>query len=245
MKIFPERNIRYLIEFIVIISGVFLSFYLDDMRQLGEKKEYRETLIGELVITANEDLDQLNRVISKLEKVQVSIDSLLTDIEDDEINLSDEAIAANYLVITSTMNFSFYPLSGTFDQLISTGSFELIESIELRRLLMNNYTHLAQRNNANNRSLDDLWLSFIENVNPFITVIPKIDEDASYIYADQTIDAYDIDHSFYLSKAFRAYLISAKGSVSTNLDMLDLFERNYNQIISLAEEDSNRLAKEN
>ena len=82
-------------------------------------------------------------------------------------------------------------------------------------------------------------------MNPFITVIPKIDEDASYIYADQTIDAYDIDHSFYLSKAFRAYLISAKGSVSTNLDMLDLFERNYNQIISLAEEDSNRLAKEN
>ena len=236
MKIFPEKNLRYLIEFIVIISGVFLSFYLDDMRQLGEKKEYKDTLIGELIITANEDLDQLDRVISQLERVQMSIDSLLTDIEDGEINLSDEAIATDYLAITVRMNFSFYPLSGTFDQLISTGSFELIESIELRRLLINNYTHLAQRNDANNRSLDDLWLSFVENVNPFITVIPKIDEDAAYIYANQTIDAYDIDHNFYLSKAFRAYLISAKASVSTNLDMLDLFKRNYNQIINLAEE---------
>ncbi|MDP6147136.1 MAG: hypothetical protein QF513_04995 [Gammaproteobacteria bacterium] len=73
MKIFPEKNLRYLIEFIVIISGVFLSFYLDDMRQLGEKKEYKDTLIGELIITANEDLDQLDRVISQLERVQMSI----------------------------------------------------------------------------------------------------------------------------------------------------------------------------
>ena len=224
-------NRRYLIEFIVIISGVFLSFYLDDIRQLGEKKQYKDTLIEELVITANEDVDQLNRVISELESVTISIDLMLDDISDGEINLSDDLIAASYLSVKTRMNFSFYPLSGTFDQLISTGSFELIESIELRRLLINNYTHLAQRNDANNRSLDDLWLSFVENVDPFITVIPSIDENASYIYADQNIDTYSIDHEFYLSKEFLAYLVSAKGSVSTNLDMLDLFKRNYSCLL--------------
>ena len=229
-------NRRYLIEFIVIISGVFLSFYLDDIRQIGEKKQYKDTLIEELIITANEDVDQLNRVISELESVTISIDLMLDDISDGEINLSDDLIAASYLSVKTRMNFSFYPLSGTFDQLISTGSFELIESIELRRLLINNYTHLAQRNDANNRSLDDLWPSFVENVDPFITVIPSIDENASYIYADQNIDTYYIDHEFYLSKEFLAYLVSAKGSVSTNLDMLDLFKRNYSRIINLAQE---------
>ena len=229
-------NRRYLIEFIVIISGVFLSFYLDDIRQLGEKKQYKDTLIEELIITANEDVDQLNRVISELESVTISIDLMLDDISDGKINLSDDLIAASYLSVKTRMNFSFYPLSGTFDQLISTGSFELIESIELRRLLINNYTHLAQRNDANNRSLDDLWLSFVENVDPFITVIPSIDENASYIYADQNIYTYYIDHEFYLSKEFLAYLVSAKGSVSTNLDMLDLFKRNYSRIINLAQE---------
>ena len=183
-------NRRYLIEFIVIISGVFLSFYLDDIRQLGEKKQYKDTLIEELIITANEDVDQLDKVISELESVNISIDLMLDDISDGEINLRDDLIAASYLSVKTRMNFSFYPLSGTFDQLISTGSFELIESIELRRLLINNYTHLAQRNDANNRSLDDLWLSFVENVDPFITVIPSIDENASYIYADQNIDTY-------------------------------------------------------
>ena len=66
-------------------------------------------------------------------------------------------------------------------------------------------------------------------------VIPIIQDDASYIYADQEIGSYDIDHKFYLSKTFRSYLVSAKSSVSTNLDMLDVFKKNYNQIINLAE----------
>ncbi len=43
------------------------------MKIFPEKKEYRDTLIGELIITANEDLDQLDRVISQLERVQMSI----------------------------------------------------------------------------------------------------------------------------------------------------------------------------
>jgi hypothetical protein len=90
-------NRRYLIEFIVIISGVFLSFYLDDIRQLGEKKQYKDTLIEELIITANEDVDQLNRVISELESVTISIDLMLDDISDGKINLSDDLIAASYL----------------------------------------------------------------------------------------------------------------------------------------------------
>ena len=42
MKSFAEKNIRYLLEFIVIISGVFLSFYLDDIRELGQKKQYKD-----------------------------------------------------------------------------------------------------------------------------------------------------------------------------------------------------------
>jgi|TARA_B100001079_G_scaffold127111_1_gene108969 hypothetical protein len=235
MKNLADKNIRYLIEFIVIISGVFLSFYLDDIRELGQKKQYKDTLIKELIITSNQDLAQLDKVISDLKDVEINIETLLVDILDGEINLTDELIATNYLAIKTTMNFSFYPLSGTFDQLISTGSFELIESIELRRLLIDNYTHLSQRNNANNRSLDDLWLSFVENVDPFIMVIPIIQDDASYIYADQEIGSYDIDHKFYLSKTFRSYLVSAKSSVSTNLDMLDVFKKNYNQIINLAE----------
>ncbi|MBT3994005.1 MAG: hypothetical protein HON34_05035 [Pelagibacteraceae bacterium] len=235
MKSFAEKNIRYLLEFIVIISGVFLSFYLDDIRELGQKKQYKDTLIEELIITSNQDLLQLEKVITALNKVELSIDRLLVDIVEGDNNLSDKEIAEDYLEIRENMNFSFYPLNGIFDQLISTGSFELIESIELRRLLMDNYTHFTHRNDANNRSLDDLWLSFVENIDPMMLIIPIIDKDIEYIYASQEIGSYDIDLTFYSSKKFIAYLVSAKTSVSTTLDMLLVFEKNYNQIIKLAE----------
>ena len=33
-----KSYLRYLVEFLVIITGVVLSFYLDDLRQLNEKK---------------------------------------------------------------------------------------------------------------------------------------------------------------------------------------------------------------
>ena len=235
MKSFAEKNIRYLLEFIVIISGVFLSFYLDDIRELGQKKQYKDTLIEELIITSNQDLLQLEKVITALNKVELSIDRLLVDIVEGDNNLSDKEIAEDYLEIRENMNFSFYPLNGIFDQLISTGSFELIESIELRRLLMDNYTHFTHRNDANNRILDDLWLSFVENIDPMMLIIPIIDKDIEYIYASQEIGSYDIDLTFYSSKKFIAYLVSAKTSVSTTLDMLLVFEKNYNQIIKLAE----------
>jgi len=97
MKSFAEKNIRYLLEFIVIISGVFLSFYLDDIRELGQKKQYKDTLIEELIITSNQDLLQLEKVITALNKVELSIDRLLVDIVEGDNNLSDKEIAEDYL----------------------------------------------------------------------------------------------------------------------------------------------------
>ena len=47
-----KSYLRYLVEFLVIITGVVLSFYLDDLRQLNEKKGYKDTLIEELLVTS-------------------------------------------------------------------------------------------------------------------------------------------------------------------------------------------------
>ena len=52
MKFNPLNYVRYLLEFVIIITGVVLSFYLDDLRQLGEKESYKDTLIEELIATA-------------------------------------------------------------------------------------------------------------------------------------------------------------------------------------------------
>ena len=234
MKIIANNYIRYVLEFIIIITGVVLSFYLDDLRQLNEKESYKDTLIEELLVTSQEDLKQIEKITVDLNQVQAFIKEFLTDIEDGKKDISDAVIAEKYLFITQKMSVSFFPQNGTFNQLISTGSIELIDSKEFRRVLLNNYTHYYERNSANNRTLDDLYLAFGANIDPKITVSSIEKEDASFIYSDQVVSSYDIDQKFYLSNTFKAYLLTAQSMVGKNIDMLEIFSKSYSEIITLA-----------
>ena len=229
-----KNNLRLLIEFIVIISGVLLSFYIDDFRELQNKKLEKDILIGELVITAKEDLKQIQNLKTDLIEVQENINIFIKDIQDNRKDLTDKQIAINYLFISEKMSVSFFPQDGIFTQLISTGSLELIESSTLKNLLLRNFTHYLDRNQAYNRTLEDLYLDFVNNVDPFITVISKDKQDASFIYTDRMVDSYSINSDYYLSNKFKAYLSSANTMVGKNIDMLNLFEKSYNQILELA-----------
>ena len=182
-----KNNLRLLVEFIVIISGVLLSFYIDDFRELQNKKLEKDILIGELVITAKEDLKQIQNLKRDLMKVQGNIQIFLEDTNDNRKDMADKQIAINYLFISEKMSVSFFPQDGIFTQLISTGSLELIESSTLKNLLLRNFTHYLDRNQANNRTLDDLYLDFVNNVDPFIAVTSKDVQDASFIYTDRTV----------------------------------------------------------
>lgn len=229
-----KNNLRLIVEFLVIISGVLLSFYIDDVRELQNKKLEKDILIEELVITAKEDLQQILNLKKDLVEVQGNISLFLKDIQDKKKDLTDQEIAINYLFISEKMSVSFFPQDGIFTQLISTGSLELIKSSTLKNLLLRNFTHYLDRNQANNRTLDDLYLDFVNNVDPFITVISKDKKDASFIYTDRMVDSYSIDSDYYLSNKFQAYLSSANTMVGKNIDMLNLFEKSYNQILELA-----------
>ena len=229
-----KNNLRLLIEFIVIISGVLLSFYIDDFRQLQNQKLEKDILIGELVITAREDLKQIQNLKRDLMKVQGNIQIFLEDTNDNRKDMADKQIAINYLFISEKMSVSFFPQDGIFSQLTSTGSLQLIKSNTLKNLLLRNFTHYLDRNQANNRTLDDLYLDFVNNVDPFISVTSKDKQDASFIYTDRIVDSFSIDSDFYLSNNFKAYLSSANTMVGKNIDMLNLFEKSYNQILELA-----------
>ena len=226
-----KNNLRLLIEFIVIISGVLLSFYIDDFRELQNKKLEKDILIGELVITAKEDLKQIQNLKTDLIEVQENINIFIKDIQDNRKDLTDKQIAINYLFISEKMSVSFFPQDGIFTQLISTGSLELIESSTLKNLLLRNFTHYLDRNQANNRTLDDLYLDFVNNVDPFIAVTSKDEQDASFIYTDRIVDSYSIDSEYYLSNKFKAYLSSANTMVGKNIDMLNSFGENKIQMV--------------
>ena len=232
-----KSNFRYVLEFLIIITGVLISFYLDDVRQLNEKKGYKDKLISELLVSSEQDLAQIENITKDLNQVQDNIAMMLEDINDGSKDLQDSIIAEKYLFVTQKMSVSFFPQNGTFDQLISTGSMELIDSDKFRRVLLNNYTHYYDRNSANNRTLDDLYLAFGANIDPHILVKPIEEKDASFIYADKSVGDFEIDEEFYLSKMFQAYLLTAQSMVGKNIDMLNIFQNSYQEIIGLANEE--------
>ena len=63
-----------------------------------------------------------------------------------------------YLIVLKIT--SFFPQDGIFNELISNGSFNLIENDELKALLLNMYTHKKERNYATSTEIDNfnlLW----------------------------------------------------------------------------------------
>ena len=80
-------------------------------------------------------------------------------------------------------------------------------------------------------------MAFGANIDPFILVKPIEEKDATFIYADKSVGDYEIDEEFYLSNMFQAYLLTAQSMVGKNIDMLNIFQSSYQEIIDLANEE--------
>ena len=47
------------LEFLVIFSSIFISFYIEDVRKINENSLIKNELIGDLISTVEDDLNQL------------------------------------------------------------------------------------------------------------------------------------------------------------------------------------------
>ena len=77
---------------------------------------------------------------------------ILNDIDSNHSNLSN--IEAIKTLLQIEVGFSFFPKDGIFDQLISTGTFELIKNDELKRVLLEMFNHQKERNYATSNEID-------------------------------------------------------------------------------------------
>ena len=118
---------KLILEAIAIIGSVLFSFYIEDLRKKSDNLNLKNTLIGDLIETIDDDLEQLN-------KSEQSILDLLNDIDKNHTQIND--IGAIEKILSIEVGFSFFQKDGIFNELISTGSFELIENRELKNTLL-------------------------------------------------------------------------------------------------------------
>jgi hypothetical protein len=148
-----NRRFRFLGEIGAIALGVFLGLAADaawDTHQSKDREgEYLQALQVEMLeVKAEFDTDQGIR-LSRL----AGIDSVLAQFADR--TATDESIAS--WILQSRRIAVFYPPSAVFEDLISSGSLQLLRSDELRFALME-----YQQNKPRLRFLEDRERIFVE-----------------------------------------------------------------------------------
>ena len=125
MKVNLENFKSYSINAIVILFSVILSFYIDGRRELNEKNINKNKLINDLINTINEDINQIDYIKSQVSESVKNFNIILNDIDSKNQNISKAEILEK--LVGDNVGISFFPQEGIFNQLIATGSFELIE----------------------------------------------------------------------------------------------------------------------
>ncbi|MEE8059568.1 MAG: hypothetical protein V3T17_17300 [Pseudomonadales bacterium] len=231
MQLDSVRILKIIGELSVIVGGILLSFYLQDLRQDEKKKAYKDQLIAELIVASEQDLDYINLIRENLNQCVISVDTLIDDMLDGKRELSKREVAEHYLVVSQKMYTSYFPQNGTYEQLIASGSLELVKSTNFRKVLLDNYTHLLTRNNALSRTLDDHYLILTGTFGPFITVVPTEMKGQGFIYSNKKVKSFSVNDTFFNSQAHLSQLIETKNLISNYLDLLDRFSESYEKLL--------------
>ena len=237
MKNYLMISLKGLIALSVLVVAMLIALELRDQRSLQGQVEYKNRLLSELSVITGEELADIETISGNLRQCVEALDSMIEDMADGRRSLKKRELADKYLLVSQKMYTSFFPQSGTYEQIISSGSLELVQSSNLRKLLLDTYTHLLNRNNALSRTLDDYYLVLTNTFGSKITVIPTEMKTHGFVYANKKIKDFSVDDSFYRSEKHLSVLIETRNLISNYLSLLDRFAESYGRINVHAKEE--------
>tara|TARA_E500000178_G_C16793338_1_gene649054 strand:- start:62 stop:793 length:732 start_codon:yes stop_codon:yes gene_type:complete len=186
-----------IIQAVVIILSVLLSFYLEQRRQVNITKQEKNYLLTDLTKTLESDIDQIEIILESLSNSDKDLLKLLNDINNNHTLLSDREVAEILLQIQ--IGTSFFPQDGIFNELIANGSFNLIENEELKALLLNMYTHKKERNYATSVEIDNFNLLWRRQIMGNFRIQFNYNSYDGEIYGQQELTRFRFNRQYYLS----------------------------------------------
>tara|TARA_B110000495_G_scaffold201720_1_gene219838 strand:- start:13080 stop:13778 length:699 start_codon:yes stop_codon:yes gene_type:complete len=196
--------IKHVIEGSVIICGILLSFYIGELNTQKNNIEIKKELIQDLNRSLNDDLEQIKIIQNILENSLNQISKLQDDIESNHQNLSDQE--AINLILDIEVAASFFPSIGVYNELISSGSYELVNNSELKRTLIDLYETQKERNYTMSLSLDNLALQYVRETLEKFNIRFTYNISEGEVYGDRVIQNYKFDQKYYSSKEFYGLL---------------------------------------
>ena len=230
-----KNNLKYFFQSFVIILSVFISFYIEDVRKGNENIITKNDLVSDLIISLDDDLVQIEELLKILQNSEKNIQEILSDIDNNHKSLSD--IDAIKTILDIEVGFSFFPKDGIFEQLISTGTFELIKNNELKRLLLQMFNHQKDRNYATSEEIDN-W-----NIITRGEILKKFRIRFSYnsfdgeFYGSRSVNTFYFNTNYYQSNDFYGLLSQAQNYSNMYMRLLNDIKKSYETAKSLSIEE--------
>ena len=238
-KLFKD-NIKYILQSIVVLLSVLLSFYIDSIRVNNQNAKYKNELVKDLQSIIENERTQIKNIKDLQIRCRNAADELIYDITQNSYKLSDREIAEKLLLLTERGSVSFFSQSSLYEELKNTGSTRLIKSDNFRYALSNTYNNLNQRNLAVSRIIDDYFFRALARINKKIIIFSKEEKSIEgYVYSDLVPTYFNIDKNYYKSSEFLGDLNQLKSLVERYLNMLDKLDESYKLLKIYSEEELN------
>ena len=239
IKLFKD-NIKYILQSILVLLSVLLSFYIDSIRVNNQNAKYKNELVKDLQSIIENERTQIKNIIDLQIRCRNAADELIYDITQNSYKLSDREIAEKLLLLTERGSVSFFSQSSLYDELKNTGSTRLIKSDNFRYALSNTYNNLNQRNLAVSRIIDDYFFRALARINKKIIIFSKEEKSSEgYVYSDLVPTFFIVDENYYKSNEFLGDLNQLKSLVERYLDMLNKLDESYKLLKIYSEEELN------
>ena len=228
-KSFLRNNV---VQAIVIILSVLLSFYLEQRRQVNITKQEKNYLLTDLTKTLEGDINHIEIILEGLDKSDKNLIKLLDDINNNHTLLSDREVAEVLLQIQ--IGTSFFPQDGIFNQLIANGTFNLIENEELKSLLLNMYTHKKERNYATSTEIDNFNLLWRRQIMGNFRIQFNYNSYDGEIYGQQELIRFRFNRQYYLSNELYGALSQSRIYVGMYTRFLNDQKNEYQTALALS-----------
>jgi len=237
---FFKDNIKYILQSIVVLLSVLLSFYIDSIRVNNQNAKYKNELVKDLQSIIENERTQIKNIKDLQIRCRNAADELIYDITQNSYKLSEREIAEKVLLLTERGSVSFFSQSSLYEELKNTGSTRLIKSDNFRYALSNTYNNLNQRNLAVSRIIDDYFFRALARINKKIIIFSKEEKSIEgYVYSDLVPTYFNIDKNYYKSNEFLGDLNQLKSLVERYLNMLDKLDESYKLLKIYSEEELN------
>ena len=237
MNKFFKDNIKYILQSLVVLLSVLMSFYIDSIRVENQNANYKNEIVKDLQSIIESERTQISNIKDLQIRCRNAADDLIFDIINKSNDLSDKQIAEKLLLLTERGSVSFFSQSSLYDELKSTGSTRLIKSDNFRYALSNTYNNLNQRNLAVSRIIDDYFFRALARINKRIILFSKEEKSQEgYVYSYLVPTSFIIDRNYYYSNEFLGDLNQMKSLVERYLNMLEKLDQSYKLLKIYSEE---------